>query len=256
MGKTMKTEESRQGENPAQFNLLYYTDINQSLSSNEYEHCIHLVSPETRYKIERFHFENDRKRTLYGEVLARCLFMKFLGEKNNNLVIERNPYGKPYFAGIDTLYHNISHSGRFVLCGISSEQIGVDIEEIKESNMDIAQFFFTEQEHAVMLGLGENEVKKRFYTYWTLKESYIKRIGMGLSIPLNSFSIKQVNDSFEVDKTIFIEKIQLYTNSLEAGYMISAAYSNDKSVKLIYADLREALRKRFDNEQFWEGENE
>lgn len=247
MEKSIKAEENKWSENPAQFNLLYYTDINQSLSSSEYEQCIHLVSHERMYIIERFHFENDRKRTLYGEVLARCLFMKFLGVKNNNLIIERNAYGKPYFVGVDTLYHNISHSGRFVLCGISSEQIGVDIEEIKEPNMDIVQFFFTEQEYAAMLGLREDEVKKMFYTYWTLKESYTKRIGMGLSIPLNSFNIKQVNDNFEVDKTTCSGKIQLYTCSIEAGYMISAAYSNDKKVKLIYTDLGETLRKVFDN---------
>ena len=73
--------------------------------------------------------------------------------------------------------------------------------------MDIVQFFFTEQEHAAMLGLGGNEV----------------------------------------DKTTSIGKIQLYTCSLEAGYMIPATYSNNKKVKLIYADLGEVLRKFFGN---------
>lgn len=57
---------------------------------------------------------------------------------------------------------------------------------MEEPNMNIVQFFFTEQEHAAMLGLRENEVKKQFYTYWIFQESYMKGIGMGLSILLNS----------------------------------------------------------------------
>jgi 4'-phosphopantetheinyl transferase len=37
--------------------------------------------------------------------------------------------------------------------------------------------------------LPEAEQDARFFTYWTLKESYIKARGMGLAIPLAHFSL-------------------------------------------------------------------
>lgn len=239
----MKIEtESKLGVDYMKSIQLYYTDINQELSPSEYEQCIHLITPENASLIKRFRFVEDRKRTLYGEVMARCLFMELLAVKNKDLVIEKNPYGKPYFAGIHMLHYNISHSGRFVLCGISNQELGVDIEEIKELHMDIAKRCFTKQEYESMLNVNENEVKKLFYTYWTLKESYIKYDGRGLSIALDSFSISRQADSFVVDSKKYTESIQLYTKFLELNYIVAVAYGGEKKkVELIYRDLREFL---------------
>ncbi|MBU3198520.1 4'-phosphopantetheinyl transferase superfamily protein [Clostridium estertheticum] len=41
-----------------------------------------------------------------------------------------------------------------------------------------------------------------FYDLWTLKESYIKAIGRGLSIPFSSFNIKKNDYSISVRNTI------------------------------------------------------
>ncbi|WP_142334820.1 4'-phosphopantetheinyl transferase family protein, partial [Bacillus pseudomycoides] len=38
-----------------------------------------------------------------------------------------------------------------------------------------------------------------FYDLWTLKESYVKAIGKGLSIPLNSFTIKKSEEGITID---------------------------------------------------------
>lgn len=221
---------------------LYFTDINQRLLLSEYEQCIQLITPERANMIERFRFIEDRKRILYGEVMARCLFMKVLDVKNSNLIIDKNLYGKPFFIGIDGLHFNISHSGRFVLCGISNEEIGVDIEEIKELYMDIAKRFFTKQEYETMLKVNQNEVKELFYTYWTLKESYTKYMGKGLSIPLDSFSIKKYADSYIVEDERYTGEFQLFSKYLKSNYMVATAYSGEKkNVELIYRDIRDFL---------------
>ncbi|MGR6000898.1 4'-phosphopantetheinyl transferase superfamily protein [Bacillus cereus] len=52
-----------------------------------------------------------------------------------------------------------------------------------------AIFFSTEEAEYVFSIKSQNEQINRFYDLWTLKESYIKAIGRGLSIPLESFSI-------------------------------------------------------------------
>lgn len=221
---------------------LYYTDIQTELSPSEYEKCVQLITPEKAKRLNRFHFVEDRKRTLYGEVLARCFFMKELGVNNQELVIEKNQYGKPHFTGISELHYNISHSGRYVLCGICDQEIGVDIEEIKGLHDEIAKRYFTSKEYASFKNLDEQEAKKLFYTYWTLKESYIKYQGKGLSVPLDSFSIGKREGIFVLETTHSMENVQLFSQSFDKNYMIAVTYCGKKrNIEIIYADIKELL---------------
>jgi 4'-phosphopantetheinyl transferase len=48
---------------------------------------------------------------------------------------------------------------------------------------------FTDEEINYINGQREADILSRFYEVWTLKESYIKAIGLGLSCPLRFFSV-------------------------------------------------------------------
>ena len=43
--------------------------------------------------------------------------------------LKKGPYGKPYLAGHPEIHFNISHSGGYGVCAISSMPCGVDIQE-------------------------------------------------------------------------------------------------------------------------------
>ncbi len=58
----------------------------------------------------------------------------------------------------------------------------------REVDIEIAGRFFAPAEAAALRVLPSEEQQQRFFDYWTLKESYIKARGMGLSIPLESFA--------------------------------------------------------------------
>ncbi len=68
--------------------------------------------------------------------------------------------------------------------------VGVDIEKIRPIDFAIAERFFTASEYRLLMDTAEQERLQLFYTLWTLKESYIKFVGKGLSIPLDSFAIE------------------------------------------------------------------
>jgi 4'-phosphopantetheinyl transferase len=68
-------------------------------------------------------------------------------------------------------------------------EIGIDVEDsTRKIDINIADRFFSRQESEVIRRTKEGEKKGVFFDFWTLKESYIKAKGGGLSIPLDKFS--------------------------------------------------------------------
>lgn len=106
-----------------------------------------------------------------------------------------NPYGRPEVANPEVhdlrLTFNLSHTHSLIVLGVAKERyFGVDIENIENRSccLDLARQVFAPCEAVALVSLPHEEVQTRFFEYWTLKESYIKARGMGLSIPLDKFS--------------------------------------------------------------------
>ena len=96
-----------------------------------------------------------------------------------------------------------------ILIGITrSNPIGVDIEFIKRSNdiQKISKHYFSDVEVCNLNQLPPDQRINRFYDLWTLKESYIKAWGLGLSIPLADFGFviqpKRQDDSIHSNTNI------------------------------------------------------
>lgn len=174
------------------------------------------VDPEQRQRIHRFINKEDKVRTLIGDILTRSIIAEQLKLKNEQINFGKSKFGKPYLKSFKDFHFNISHSGEFIVCAISSNPIGIDIEQVKCIDYkNIAEKFFTESEVKYILDSNYTDSLSRFYRIWTLKESYIKCHGMGLSIPLKSFSIEIVDETIKdiVDseyafllRTIYIDK--------------------------------------------------
>ncbi len=69
--------------------------------------------------------------------------------------------------------------------------LGIDTENIhsRQAPIDIAENFFSTDEVATLRRLPIEKQNEGFYSYWTLKEAYIKARGVGLSVALDKFSI-------------------------------------------------------------------
>lgn len=149
-----------------------------------------LLTKEEKEQKNRFHFRKHQLQYLITRALIRTTLSKYSDIPPGEWRFGSNKYGKPETAQLPHFF-NIAHTEKIIICGISREYpIGVDIEYFnrKEGLEHIAKRYFTEKEYRDLKSHPEHQQTERFYSYWTLKESFIKACGKGLSIPLDQFS--------------------------------------------------------------------
>lgn len=142
------------------------------------------LSPERCDKIHKQKQATKRKQSVgAGMLLKKAL--KMHGVLENSLFI--GEHGKPEAEGI---YFNLSHSGDFVACAVSDRYpVGCDIEAVKEMDERVAERFFGSTENEYLNSISEEKRDEEFIRLWTLKESYLKMTGEGLSVPLNDIEL-------------------------------------------------------------------
>lgn len=91
----------------------------------------------------------------------------------------------------DSPWHfNLSHSDGLVVLAVALRPVGVDVEYLARvgRTVELANRYFSSLEVAALQALPEASRRDRFFALWTLKEAYIKARGLGLAVPLASFS--------------------------------------------------------------------
>ncbi len=95
------------------------------------------------------------------------------------------------------VYFSISHSGEYVAVAVSEEPVGIDVEHKDDKRFLISKRMFDQNDmdyiapegfEALETDSDTEEAQCRFRDVWTIKESYVKCIGKGLTIPLKSFT--------------------------------------------------------------------
>lgn len=106
--------------------------------------------------------------------------------EHSDLTLAYAAHGKPYFPRLPQLCFNISHSGKLWACAFSREAVGLDLQQHSQHSWKaMSQRFFHPLEMQYVQQNGENA----FFDVWSAKESYLKYLGCGLSLPMQSFSV-------------------------------------------------------------------
>ena len=181
-------------------------------------------------QVLRFKNINDKKRSLLGEVLCRKCLAEKLKIPSGNIDIKKTEKGKPYLSGNHPeFFFNMSHSGDWVVAALSEGEIGVDVEKIKKPAYRIAERYFTTSELITLNSLNEQEKANFFYDLWTLKESYLKFLGKGLTKSLGSFSISRQNGAFVLaDDKSGHRSVHFRQYNLDPAYKLSVCSELNK----------------------------
>ena len=186
---------------------------------------LELIEEEDRKQILRYQFWQDRQRSLLGHLLSRYTIIQEYALTNKEIQIRRHAYGKPYIKDYSQIHYNISHSGEWVVVAIGKSPIGIDVENRREDWDLIGERVFSESEKY----WSQNSYKRKAIL-WTIKEAYVKYLGIGLSKSLNSFSIDikrkiitEVQKPFQTSFDYFVLDNDYVCS--ECGYTKGAYYS-------------------------------
>lgn len=156
------------------------------------------LSEEEKARAGKFVKPSDRDRFVFAHGMLRSILGNYIGCSPEQIAFSNNAFGKPAPAGpagIEDIRFNLAHSGDVVLVALSRlHEVGVDVEFIRHMS-DVKQLIsrnFSLQEKRYLDTFPADQLERAFFVHWTLKEAFIKGIGLGLSYPLEDFSIEPV----------------------------------------------------------------
>ena len=154
-----------------------------------------LLLADERARHDRFVFAKDRLQFLATRALVRTVLSQYVDVDPKAWRFATHERGKPYIvapAGLPTLHFNLSNTRGLIVCAVSTRYsaLGCDTEDVtrKTETVGIADHYFSPLEVQALRALPASRHSERFFSYWTLKESYIKARGLGLALPLDQFS--------------------------------------------------------------------
>jgi 4'-phosphopantetheinyl transferase len=157
-----------------------------------FAHYVSLLPAEERARGQRYHFEKDRRLYLLARALVRATLSGYQAVAFAAWRFQEDAYGKPGLVpkpGLAPLCFNLSHTDGLIACAVTLERpVGVDVEhqDRLDLSMALARSYFGPAEVAHLDTLSPEKQQRTLFALWTLKESYIKARGFGLSLPLNA----------------------------------------------------------------------
>jgi 4'-phosphopantetheinyl transferase len=130
---------------------------------------------------------------LVSRALVRTTLSRYADVPELAWQFETNRYGRPHVSQprvLGDIQFNMSNTTGLVVCAVARDcDVGIDVENISRTlDVDaLAPTVFASTELADVRQAAPEDRRNRFFSYWTLKEAYIKARGMGLSLPLDAF---------------------------------------------------------------------
>ncbi|MEC0665831.1 4'-phosphopantetheinyl transferase superfamily protein [Priestia flexa] len=164
--------------------------IPDEIPEKMFERLLKCISMDKQKRIKQYKGKKDAVHTLFADLLTRYILMKNYGIDNREISFKYNSYNKPFLVCDKKIEFNVSHSGSWVVAAVGSQElVGIDIEKIQPIDVEVFKYVLSSDEYVGLLDKKGIERCLLFYELWTLKESYVKAMGYGLSVELNSFAI-------------------------------------------------------------------
>ena len=164
------------------------------------------LASDERARADRFATAQLRRRYVAARATLRRLLSRYLEIDVRDVALAYGSCGKPFLAGAQPLYFNVSHANDMAIYAFaSSRDVGVDIEATTGAvNVDgVARTAFSPRECDALAAMPHEARQSAFFRIWTRKEAYVKLLGEGLGYPTRSFTVshRMHDDALVVDDT-------------------------------------------------------
>jgi 4'-phosphopantetheinyl transferase len=145
-----------------------------------------LLSLGEQERASRFYQASDSQHFIVARGALRLLLSRYLKVNPRQLIFTTGQFGKP---GLDEssnrgVKYNLTHSGDLGLIAVARHrEVGIDLERIR-TDIDvepIARQYLSPQEHMKICDASPTERHQLFFHYWTLKEAFMKALGVGIA---------------------------------------------------------------------------
>jgi len=215
-----------------------YDRIDEPQLLNQYRR---LLSEAEQQRWKNISSESAKRCFLLSRAMIRTLLGQAIGSPADALIISEDVQGKPFISQPATRWQfNLSHShGQIVLALVYDTSVGIDVENYqrKTNLLQLARHFFHSEEIQQLENLPTDEQPTHFFKCWTLKEAYLKAIGVGLSYGLDrfSFTFQQENPRIVMNPLPDLA-LSCWSAKLEPNYLIAIIVLSEcleaKSLKL------------------------
>ena len=180
---------------------------------------------------------NNKVSFIITRGLLRMILSTYSGVAPDKIKFFYGPYGKPYLSDYSpTLQFNVSHSNSLSVYAITFDQeVGVDVEKVASdfNIFSIAENFLSPYEYKQVSKLSELEQTYASYNIWSKKEAIVKALGLGLSVPLNKFSVSLNLARQKIELIHNLKFNTLYIERLYAGLDYTMAIATSLPIKKI-----------------------
>lgn len=187
------------------------------------------VGEDTRIAVQTYQNEQVRRSKLMGETMIRLKLQELWGLQQKDYRLLKGVHGKPYAGGTSCpVFFNLSHSGDYIVAAFAGSEVGVDIEKRKEQRMNVARRFFHPQEVRQLEICPENKREDLFYSYWSVKESFLKYTGSGLTAPLSGFEVHFTPEEIFITREGRRENVCIKECPVDSGYKCFVCSENEE----------------------------
>ena len=188
---------------------------------------------ERKQKILRYKNAANRKQSLGAGILLRYVLQL------HEVPVEELKYGPNGKPELESICFNLSHSADLVMCAVGEDAVGCDVEKIGSAREGVARRFFTENEVQYLDALRGVKRREEFFRLWTLKESYMKMTGEGLSLGLNRLEFV-LGETIQVYRDGVLWNCNVKEYNLQGYKLAVCAVEEDLAETVQYVEPEEA----------------